>query len=200
MDYRCLYNLGSHPLIPADNANGTYSDIHIKANDGLFGSLAMVGDLALNGHNILGANNVQTALLNGQTINAGSLNLGGNSGIQLEQLSDVNVTNPTNGQALTYNSSTQTWVNSSISGSNIIAGVASLVNSTVTIPSSQVTATSKIICMYTNTLTSLDTSSMGTLYVSAIVPNTSFTVNSNKLNDNNSFFFIIILDSALHIA
>ena len=174
---------------PQTYSQWSYSDVHIKANDGLFGSLTMVGDLALNGNNLVGANNIQTALLNGHTVNAGSLNLAGRSGIELEQLSDVNVTNPTDGQVLQYNSGQ--WINGSTS-SNIITGVATLVNSTVTIPNTQVQATSKIIAIYTNTSTPIVKSNMGTLYVDNIVPNTSFTISSNKLGDNNSIFYIII--------
>ena len=117
MDQRCFYAPNGHPHVRPDSADGTYSWIHIKANDVKVGSggLQMAGPLNLLGNNILNAHNIQTSTLNGTTVTAGTLNgvpISSN-GIALKDLSDATITNPQNSQVLAWNGSK--WVNTDAS-------------------------------------------------------------------------------------
>lgn len=77
-------------------------------------------------------------------------------------------------------------------GGNLDVGFSMLSNSEVTILKSKISATSVIICTYTNTINSISTKETGALYIDNIIPNTSFTVKSTKQNDNNSFYYLIV--------
>lgn len=76
-------------------------------------------------------------------------------------------------------------------GGNFDVGFSMLSNSTVTILKPNISATSIIVCTYTNTINSIVVKETGSLYIDNIVPNVSFTVKSTKQNDNNSFYYII---------
>ena len=100
----------------------------------------------------------------------------------------------------------QTLTNKTISGSNntlsnisisaflgaLGFGTGELLNSNFTINNSNVKSTSTIIACYQNITNAIDIETVGPLFISNIVPNTSFTVSSSHTLDQNAFFWIAI--------
>lgn len=119
------------------------------------------------------------------------------NGWELEELHDVNITSPTNGQALTYNSATQKWVNTTLGGGSgtvtsvsvvTANGFAGSVANPTTTPA--ITLTTSITGLIKGNGTSLSAAVAGTDYQNPISLTTTgssgaATFISNTLNVPN---------------
>lgn len=119
------------------------------------------------------------------------------NGWELEELHDVNITSPTNGQALTYNSATQKWVNTTLGGGSgtvtsvsvvTANGFAGTVANATTTPA--ITLTTSITGLIKGNGTSLSAAVAGTDFQNPITLTTTgssgaATFISNTLNVPN---------------
>ena len=95
---------------------------------------------------------------------------------------------PQSGYVLTATSATAASWQSLPAAPTLIKGTATLSNSVVSVSNTNVTASSVIICTYSNVS---DPSTQGSLYVNNLVAGSGFKINRNKYGDNNLVMYVI---------